>query len=146
VDAGHVDAGRVDRRHPDLADDVLTLLGDGVQPRLIRSSLSAAAGMPYTSSTAKSRALSTTPTSGDGLVNRLAINASITCPRVTLAVATSRIGHSRSTISRMPSRRLNSAATGKAPNAFCTTGASAYCARGRPAARTAGNFVPGKRS
>jgi hypothetical protein len=88
--------------------------------RPIRSSLSASAAIPKTSSTAHWRAQSWTRSSGRGLVRRLATSASITCPWVTRA--TSRTGQARSTIPARSSRRQNSATTGSAPSSFSTLG------------------------
>ncbi len=88
--------------------------------RPIRSSLSASAAMPKTSSTAHSPAQSWTRNSGRGLVSRLATSASITCPWVTRA--TSRTGHARSTIPATSSRRQNSPTTGSEPSSFSTLG------------------------
>jgi hypothetical protein len=76
--------------------------------------------MPKISSTAQSRAQSSTWTSGVGEVSRLAISASITSPCV--AYAMSRTGTARSTMPATSRRRANAATTGNAPNAFSTLG------------------------
>jgi hypothetical protein len=88
--------------------------------RPMRSSFSAAGGIPKTSVTAQVRAQSSTRRSGAGEVSRLATSASITCPWV--RVATSRTGQARSTIPRRSRRRQKSATTGRAPNSFSTLG------------------------
>ncbi len=88
--------------------------------RPIRSSFSAAGSIPKTSSTAHSRAQSSTRSSGRGLERRLATSASITCPWVTCAPSLT--GHARSTIPSRSSRRQNSATTGSAPRNFSTLG------------------------
>lgn len=102
--------------------------------RAIRSSLSADAGIPNVSSTAQASAQSLTRHIGVGALNRLATNASITCPCDT--IATSRTGHARSTIPATSNRRQYRAITGNAPNAFSTL-AGPYTTRRRcPRPRT----------
>ena len=86
--------------------------------RPMRSSFSASGRMPKTSGTAHACAQSSTRPSGVGEVSRLATNAPITCPWVT--VATSRTGQARSTMPARSRRRQNSATTGSAPSAFST--------------------------
>jgi hypothetical protein len=80
--------------------------------RAIRSSLSADAGISNVSSTAQASAQSLTRHIGVGALNRLATNASITCPCDT--IATSRTGHARSTIPARSNRRQYWAITGNA--------------------------------
>ena len=91
--------------------------------RPTRSSPNVEAATPNTSGTAQARAQSSIRSNGTGEVNRLATNASITCPCVTAEVETSRIGHAASTICRNPNRRPKSATTGRAPSIFSTLGA-----------------------
>ena len=86
--------------------------------------------MPYASSTAIAAAHSSTRTSGAGAVSRFATSASITSPWE--IQATSRTGHSSSTISAIRSRRPNSATTGSAPSRFSSTRTTAISARARP--------------
>ena len=101
--------------------------------RAIRSSLSRCGSMPYASSTAIAAAHSSTRTSGAGAVSRFATSASITSPWE--IQATSRTGHSSSTISAIRSRRPNSATTGSAPSRFSSTRTTAISARARPRPR-----------
>src|SRR5271165_654542 len=97
--------------------------------RAIRSSLSRCGSMPYASSTAIAAAHSSTRTSGAGAVSRFATSASITSPWE--IQATSRTGHSSSTISAIRSRRPNSATTGSAPSRFSSTRTTAIPAPGQ---------------
>ena len=88
--------------------------------RPTRSSFNVSGTAPKTSSTAHSRAQSSTRNNGVGDVKRFAISVSITCPWVSLA--TLRTGQSRSIVPATSRRRQNSATTGNDPSVFSTLG------------------------